>query len=160
MIQQKIVNFLLEANLTISTCESMTGGLLASQIVAIENASKVFLGGFVSYSKQSKKNIVGIPKKIIDQYGTISQECALSMAINTQKKFKSDISISITGNASLNNPDENKQSGIAYITICYLKNRYNFFYQKHLAKTREEIQLECTKFVFHQLFHLIQKKKN
>ena len=92
----------------------MIGGLLANKCVEVEYASKVFLGGFVSYSrKKSKIDIVGVDEKIVNKYGTISQECANEMARKTKIKFNSNISISITGNASLNNLDENKKTGIA-----------------------------------------------
>ena len=158
-INEQIIKKLNDLQLTIATCESMTGGLLANKLVEIEHASKVFLGGFVSYSKKSKINIVGVDEKIIDKCGTISQECANEMAKKTQIKFNSDIAISITGNASLNNPDEGKKTGIAYITIYLFDKRYDFFYQKQFAANRNEIQYECTLFVLNNFWEIIKQYK-
>lgn len=158
-INEQIVKKLIALKLTIATCESMTGGLLANKLVEVECASNVFLGGYVSYSKKSKINIVGVDEKIVANYGTISQQCADEMAKKTQTKFNSDIAISITGNASLKNPDENKQSGIAYITIYVFDRKYDFFYQKQFASNRNEIQYECTLFVLNNLWSIIQQYK-
>lgn len=158
-ISEQIIKKLITLKLTVATCESMTGGLLANKLVEIEHASSVFLGGYVSYSKKSKINIVGVNEKIVTNYGTISQQCADEMAKKTQAKFNSDIAISITGNASLKNPDENKQSGIAYITIYIFDKKYNFFYQKQFAANRKEIQYECTLFVLNKFWSIVQQYK-
>ena len=81
------------------------------------------------------------------------------MAKKTQMKFNSNVGISITGNASLNNPDENKKTGIAYITIYIFDKKYDFFYQKQFAKNRNEIQHECTRFVLEKFWSIIEQYK-
>ncbi|MBQ4209323.1 nicotinamide-nucleotide amidohydrolase family protein [bacterium] len=158
-ISEQIIKKLISLNLTIATCESMTGGLLANKLVEVEHASNVFLGGFVSYSKKSKINIVGVDEEIVNKYGTISQECANEMAKKTQIKFDSNIAISITGNASLKNPDEGKKTGIAYITIFIFDKKYDFFYQKQFATNRNEIQYECVLFVLNNFWSIIKQYK-
>ncbi len=158
-INEQVVKKLISLGLTIATCESMTGGLLANKLVEVEHASNVFLGGYVSYSKKSKIKVVGVEEKIVDKYGTISQECANEMAEKTQAKFGSDIAISITGNASLKNPDEGKKTGIAYITIYVFAKKYDFFYQKQFATNRNEIQYECVLFVLNNLWTIIKQYK-
>ena len=65
LLSKKIVNRLIKKKLTISTAESCTGGLLSSVITSINGSSKVFDLGLITYSNQSKINILKIPKKII-----------------------------------------------------------------------------------------------
>ena len=78
-LSQKIVNVLRKKGLKISFAESCTGGLLSSSITSISSSSKVFTIGLVTYSNQSKINLLKVPKKIISKHGTVSYETCLSM---------------------------------------------------------------------------------
>ena len=61
-LSEKIVKKLIEKKITISVCESCTGGLLSSAITSVNDSSKVFSLGLVTYSNQSKSKILKIPK--------------------------------------------------------------------------------------------------
>ena len=62
-LAQKVVKILKKKKIKISFAESCTGGLLSSSITSISGSSKVFTMGLVTYSNQSKVNILKIPKK-------------------------------------------------------------------------------------------------
>lgn len=156
---KKIIAHLINLKLSICTCESMTGGLLASYFTNIDNSSKVFKGSIVAYDTNIKINLVKVRKELIDEYGTISQECANAMANNIKRIFASDISISVTGNASLIGPVENKPAGLAYVTIYVFDKKHEFCFKSKIAKTREEIKHECCFFIFEQLWNLIKNLK-
>jgi len=64
-LSKKIVYLLIKKKIKISFAESCTGGLLSSVITSISGSSKVFTLGLVTYSNQSKINILGVPKKTI-----------------------------------------------------------------------------------------------
>ena len=100
-LPQKIVNLLSKKKLKISFAESCTGGLLSSAITSVSGSSKVFALGFVTYSNQSKNNILKIPKKILRKYGAVSYESCLSMVKNLSKISKTELSVSITGIAEI-----------------------------------------------------------
>ncbi len=104
--------------LTISTVESCTGGLLSSQITSVNGASKVFLMGLVTYSNQSKINILKISKSLITKYGAVSEKCCYSMAKNLSKISKSSIAISITGIAGPSGGSSIKPVGLVYVGVC------------------------------------------
>lgn len=157
-INEAIVKQLNSLNLTISTCESMTGGMVANSLVQVENASKCFIGGFVSYSAFSKAKFAKVKQETIDQYGTVSKQCAYEMAYGTQQGFKTDISISVTGNASNANPIEGKPSGQAFICIMVFDKPYEFkFVSKY--NTRVDVINECTAFVLFNLYEIIKNLK-
>ena len=80
-------------NLTIAVAESCTGGKVASTIVSNEGVSNIFLGGVVTYSDNSKVEILKIDKNKIRNYGAVSSEIAKDMCIGVKKLFNSDISI-------------------------------------------------------------------
>ena len=117
LLSKKIVNRLIKKKLTISTAESCTGGLLSSIITSVNGSSKVFDLGLITYSNQSKINILKIPKKIIKRYGTVSKQVCLSMVKNVYKLTKSNISLSITGIAGPSGGTKNKPVGLVYVGI-------------------------------------------
>ena len=111
----KLVEMLKENNLTITCCESLTGGLVASRIVEVAGSSKVLNESYVTYAISSKISLVGVDKEIIDKYGVVSEETAYEMAKKSSLKAKSDIAISTTGIAGPTGGDEKNPVG----TVCF-----------------------------------------
>ena len=116
---KKIINLLKKNKLKISFAESCTGGLLAQSITSISGASKVFNLSVVTYSNNSKSSILNVPKKIINKFGAVSEECCLSMVKNLTKISKSQINVSITGIAGPKGGSKFKPVGLVFIGIKY-----------------------------------------
>ena len=116
-LSQKIVKLLSKKKIKISFAESCTGGLLSNSITSISGSSKVFTFGLVTYSNQSKINILKVPKKIIMKYGAVSYETCLYMVKNLNKISKTNISVSITGVAGPSGGTKQKPVGLVYIGI-------------------------------------------
>ena len=131
---KKIVNGLIKKKLTISTAESCTGGLLSSAITSVSGSSKVFKLGLVTYSNQSKIQILKVLKNIIIKYGAVSEQVCLAMVINLNKISKTSISISITGIAGPSGGTKKKPVGLVFVGI---KNRNKISVKKYLFKNRE-----------------------
>tara|TARA_B100001013_G_scaffold2153_1_gene1550 strand:+ start:379 stop:864 length:486 start_codon:yes stop_codon:yes gene_type:complete len=131
---KKIVNGLIKKKLTISTAESCTGGLLSSAITSVAGSSKVFKLGLVTYSNQSKIQILKVLKNIIIKYGAVSEQVCLAMVINLNKISKTSISISITGIAGPSGGTKKKPVGLVFVGI---KNRNKISVKKYLFKNRE-----------------------
>ena len=110
---------------------SCTGGLLASSITSIGGSSKIFTLGMVTYSNQSKINILKVPKKIIAKYGAVSYETCLEMVKNLSKISRTNISISITGIAGPKGGTKEKPVGLVYIG---LKKGNKIVVKKYLFK--------------------------
>ena len=88
---------LLKANsLTISVAESCTGGSLSHTITRIPGASSYFDCGYITYSNQSKVDMLGVDAQTIKTYGAVSQEVALEMVIGVSNRSHSDVALSIT----------------------------------------------------------------
>ena len=138
-LSQKIVKLLGKKRLKISFVESCTGGLLSSSITSISGSSKVFTFGLVTYSNQTKMNILKVPRKTIVKYGAVSYETCLSMVKNLNKISKTNISLSITGIAGPNGGTTKKPVGLVYIGI---KKGNKILVQKNYFKnnTRSLIQ--------------------
>ena len=96
---QKVVEEFIKQDLTISTVESCTGGLLAGEITKIPGASKVFFGGLVTYSNELKSRLLNIDMEIINKYTAVSSQAATLMAENGRKLMQTDFCIAVTGYA-------------------------------------------------------------
>ena len=114
-----LIEKLVDKNLTIGAVESFTGGLFGKTLTDVPGSSKAFKGSLVTYSDESKVNILGIPEEFIKENGVVSYETCQQMAIKGQKLLNVDICLSITGNAGPTVEKGNKQVGEAYIGICF-----------------------------------------
>ena len=154
-LNQKVFSILKKKKLKISIAESCTGGLLSTSITSISGSSKIFSMGLVTYSNQSKINILKIPKNIIQKYGAVSAQCCLSMVNNLSKISKSNLCISITGIAGPKGGSRKKQVGLVYIGIkigkkivvnkCNFKNKGRIFIQKQTVKNSLDLLLKLIK---------------
>ncbi|MDQ7982786.1 MAG: nicotinamide-nucleotide amidohydrolase family protein [Spiroplasma sp.] len=139
----KIIKLLKDASYTISSCESITGGFFSKTITDFPGASQVFKGAIIAYDNEIKIKVVKVKPKIINKFGAISRECALAMAKNIKKIFKTDIGISFTGNAGPDNL-ENKPSGLVYLAIVLNKKQF-WVEELHLVGYRDQIRVAVIK---------------
>ena len=146
----EIFNFLNKTNKTISFAESCTGGTLSSSLTMIPGASKVFLGSIVSYSTYSKQKLLNIDISDLDKYSPVSERVAITMAENVKKQFKSDYSISITGNAGPSTDGEKSKVGDCFIAIS---SENEIFCEKFNINQSREDFIEAVKNISFQLFY-------
>ena len=123
-LEQVIADLLIQNNLTVSTAESCTSGLLASRLTDVPGSSKYFKGGSVCYTNELKINDIGVDKDLIERYGAVSEEVAESLAENIAKKNNTDIGIGITGIAGPDGGTEKKPVGLVFVGIFYKNNLY------------------------------------
>ena len=138
-LANKVVKKLIQKKLKIAFAESCTGGMLSSTITSISGSSKVFNLGLITYSNKAKVDVLKVPKKIINKYGSVSNECCLSMVKNLSKISKANISISITGVAGPNGGTKLKPVGLVYIGI---KKGNKIIIQKNLFKNKNRISIQ------------------
>ena len=119
-----IADLFIQNNLTVSTAESCTSGLLASRLTDVPGSSQYFKGGSVCYSNELKINDIGVAKDLIEKYGAVSEEVAESLAKNIAKKNNTDIGIGITGIAGPDGGTEKKPVGLVFVGIFYKNNLY------------------------------------
>ena len=131
---KSLINLLIKKKLKISFAESCTGGLLASAITSFNGASKVFDLSFVTYSNQSKINVLKVNKNIIQKYGAVSRECCLSMVNGLSKISKANINVSITGIAGPKGGTKKKPVGLVYIGV---KKGTKIQVNKYLFKSKK-----------------------
>ena len=133
-LSKKVINLLRKKKLKISFAESCTGGMLASSITAIKGSSKIFTLGLITYSNQSKINILKVRRNIIIKHGAVSYETCLSMVKNLSLMSKTHVSVSITGVAGPGGGTKSKPVGLVYIGV---KKGKKILIKKYLFKSKK-----------------------
>lgn len=121
-IWTKIVQKLIQKNLTISTMESCTGGGVVNEITNISGASSVLKESYVTYCNEAKIK-QGVSPEIIEKFTVYSKETSAEMAKVVKKKANSDIGIGITGQLGRidpNNPSDTLNT--VWFSIIYNNN--------------------------------------
>ncbi len=113
-LNEMVIDLLKEKEWKVSTVESCTGGLLASNFIDVPGASDVFEEGFITYSNKAKRNRVNVDVETLNKYGAVSLQTAEAMAVGLHEETGSDVCISVTGIAGPEGGTEEKPVGLVY----------------------------------------------
>lgn len=116
-LEKTIGELLIKNGKTICTAESLTGGKIAATLVSIAGSSAYYKGSFVTYSAETKINLLGVLPETIQKNTVVSKEVALEMATNAKKKFQTNYAIAVTGNAGPTTDHNDKSVGLVYIAL-------------------------------------------
>ena len=117
-LEMSVVNLLEKNELTISTAESCTGGLLAGRLINVPGVSDVYKEGFITYTNKAKRKTLGVNKSTLRKYGAVSEQTAKEMAVGAALAADTDISISVTGIAGPDGGTNEKPVGLVYVGVC------------------------------------------
>jgi len=112
---KKLTDLLTSKSMTIAVAESCTGGSLSNSLTSIPGASSYFNCGFVTYSNESKINMLNVNPQSIELFGAVSEKVAYEMAMGAGQNSKSDLAISVTGIAGPSGGTPEKPIGM----VCF-----------------------------------------
>ncbi len=136
-LEMAVVSLLKKHELTVTTAESCTGGLIAGRLVNVPGASEVFNQGFITYSNKSKRKVLGVSKGTLKKYGAVSEQTAKEMAAGGVLAADADVCIAVTGIAGPG-ADGEKPVGLVYIA-CFIKDKVTVE-EYHFRGNREKIR--------------------
>lgn len=152
---KKLVNLLINNSQTISSMESCTGGLFASEITNINGSSNVFKLGLVTYSNEFKEYF-GVSKETINEYTVYSNEVSREMAKCCSNISKSDFGIGITGMLGVVDPNNIKEeTNCVYISIYKRKSNKYFDYKiETIGETRLKKKEYIVNYIKERLYEI------
>jgi nicotinamide-nucleotide amidase len=136
--------------LTLALAESCTGGMVAQMITSVAGSSAWFDRGFVTYSNAAKVELLEVSDTTLVQFGAVSEQTAIEMALGALKHSHADISASITGIAGPDGGTIEKPVG----TVCFAWVGKDFTVQsttQHFVGDRENIRQQAATYIMSAL---------
>ena len=96
-VVKDLMNLAIQKNVTVSTAESCTGGLIAKYLTDLSGSSNFFDSSIIVYSNSSKTSLLNVPKMTIDKKGAVSEETVKEMAKGLLKITNSTVVIAVSG---------------------------------------------------------------
>lgn len=121
-LEEEIGAYLIKNNLTISTAESCTGGLLSSKLTDVAGSSAYIKFNVVTYANEIKHSILKVSNETLNTKGAVSPECAKEMVIGLKELTNADICVATTGIAGPGGGSKDKPVGLCYISTLYKNN--------------------------------------
>jgi nicotinamide-nucleotide amidase len=127
-----------ERDIMFATAESCTGGMLASLMTDIPGIAHTFERGFVTYTDESKHEMLGVPKEVLADKGAVSQEVAIAMAQGAVERSRANMALAVTGFA-----DTGDEPGLVHFA-CARPGRKTIHREEHFGPIgRGATRLEC-----------------
>ena len=96
-LARRLGNLARKRGVDIVAAESCTGGGVATAITRISGSAKYFERGFVTYSNDAKKEMLGVKQETLHRHGAVSEEVAIEMARGAIARSHADVSVAVTG---------------------------------------------------------------
>ena len=154
MNETKLVDLLISKNYKIASAESLTGGMFASTIVNVPNASKVLDASVVTYSNEAKQKYCGVNPQTIETFGVVSQEVVFEMANGVAKECGCEVGVAFSGVAGPSGGTP--QTPVGTVCIGLFVNGKTFTFEKHFDGSRQDVRLQSVDFAIETLIELLQ----
>src|SRR5699024_1528916 len=102
------------AGATLAVAESLTGGLLGAELVAVPGTSAVLRGGALTYATDSKASVLGVDPELLTAHGPVHPQVAVQMADGARSLFEADVALATTGVAGPG-PADGHPAGTFYV---------------------------------------------
>ena len=159
-LAESVVKYCCSKGYTISTAESLTGGMISKFITSVPGSSKIFELGVCSYSDRIKNKVLGVKNETLLKYTAVSGQTADEMSVGIRDLSGSDIAVAVTGVAGPDGGTAENPVGTVYVSVrfrdeCQTKNLS--LYKRYDNLCREDIRILTTKEAFEMIFELIKK---
>lgn len=117
-IEQVVGRLLKEAGLTLAVAESCTGGLISTLITDVPGSSDYFDRGFVTYSNEAKRRLLGVRARTLREHGAVSHETCREMATGALMRAGTGVAVAVTGIAGPGGATASKPLGLVYVGVA------------------------------------------
>ncbi|PEQ11261.1 competence protein [Novosphingobium sp. PC22D] len=129
----------------VAVAESCTGGLVCGALTEVPGSSSVLDRGFVTYSNESKQEMLDVPEDLIETFGAVSPAVAWAMAQGALKHSAADVAVAISGIAGPDGGSEMKPVGTV-VFACAFRGEEEVNAEQRLldGKTRADVRRQAT----------------
>jgi nicotinamide-nucleotide amidase len=126
---------------TIATAESCTGGMIAALLTSVAGSSEVFDRSFVTYSNQSKIDMLGVLPEMLAAHGAVSSQCAEAMTAGVLARSPAMLAVAVTGIAGPGGGTLHKPVGLVHFGCAMRGGRVYLKELRFGDRGRHEIRL-------------------
>lgn len=153
---ERLMHALCDREMAVATAESCTGGMLAALLTDIEGAGHGFERGFVTYSKESKTELLGIDPSLLEENDAVSEVVARAMAEGALKRSAADLALGVTGFAGPAGPGQ--EEGLVHFALARRDGRTVHREQHFGAIGRGAIRVKSLKVLLDMLEEALQEE--
>lgn len=143
--------------LKLATAESCTGGWIAQAVTAVAGSSEWFERGFVTYSNEAKRDLLGVRARTLSRHGAVSEATAREMAAGALARSRAQVAIAVTGIAGPGGGTRSKPVG----TVCFAwsrKKRAPVSTTRRLSGSREGVRRQSVAFALRGLLERLEEE--
>jgi nicotinamide-nucleotide amidase len=145
---------LMARGLLLATAESCTGGWVAKVVTDIPGSSAWFDRGFVTYSNDAKRDMLGVSEATLAEHGAVSAEAVAEMALGALANSRAGVAVAVSGIAGPDGGTDDKPVGTVLFAWAQagqepLTQRVQF------AGDREEVRHQSVRLALERLLELL-----
>lgn len=153
---KQLAEVLVKNKQQLAVAESCTGGWLTKVLTDLAGSSAWFERGFVTYSNDSKHEMLGVKESTLEQYGAVSEETVIEMAQGVLENSPADFSVSISGIAGPDGATKDKPVGLVW--FAFADNDNNVMSEQQVFRgERNEVREQAVHYALTKLLPFIQK---
>jgi nicotinamide-nucleotide amidase len=137
----------------LAVAESCTGGWVARELTAASGCSKWFDRGFVTYTNQSKQDMLGVPAETLERYGAVSEATVREMAEGALRHSQAQLTLAISGIAGPGGGSPDKPVGTVW--LAWAGNWFTTLSRcEHFPGDREAVRRQAVEATLRQVLVL------
>ncbi len=153
-----VIKKMAHREVTLATCESLTGGGVGAAITTVPGASAVYRGGLITYARDLKSRLAGVDEELIQSEGVVNELTALQMAVGAQSRCLADWGVATTGVAGPTETDGVKVGTVWFAVVgprVGMSPPPQYTEVRHFEGDREDIRRAATEHVFEMLLRVL-----
>jgi nicotinamide-nucleotide amidase len=155
---KKLLDICRRKELTIATAESCTAGLVAGTLSEVPGVSSMLDRGFITYSNQSKQDMLGVPADTLKRRGAVSRETAEAMVKGALARAPVNLAVAITGIAGPDGGDDEKPVGLVHFAAASRSGQLSHVEKRFGNPGRAEVRKRSVLQAFVMLHDLAEKE--
>ncbi len=153
-LSEQVGKRLLAGNLFLVTAESCTGGWVSRCITDIAGSSQWFDRGFVTYTNQSKKDMLGVSEQTLSRFGAVSEQTVVEMVQGALKNSQADVAIAVSGIAGPGGGSLEKPVGLVWHAWT-TRNSQPVTQSEHYLGSRQQVREQAVETALNGILRLL-----
>jgi nicotinamide-nucleotide amidase len=153
LLARQVGEALMAHSMTLVTAESCTGGGVAQAVTRISGSSAWFDRGFVTYSNESKEEMLGVSPEALEQYGAVSEQTVREMADGALQYSRAKVALSVSGIAGPTGGTAEKPVGLVWFAWATGDNVQTACH--HLLGDRDAVRAKSVQIALQGVINLL-----